>query len=78
MPETNRCEGAFNGIGGPQVSPVFRGEVIEGEQCVTILLEAFASLGVLRSILLQEFVESLIRVVLGRCLPYFMQIAFRF
>src|SRR4029079_5055873 len=35
----NGCEGAFNGIGGPQVLPVLRREVVESQQCISILAQ---------------------------------------
>jgi len=40
--QANGREGAFNGVGRPQVPPVFRWEVVEGESGITTRLENHA------------------------------------
>jgi hypothetical protein len=49
---TDGCEGAFDRVGRSQVLPVFGGEVVEGEQHVAILDQAFDCLVVLRAVLI--------------------------
>ena len=51
------------GVGGSKVPPMFCGEVVERQQRVTVLLEAFAGIGVLGTILLQELIERLVTPV---------------
>ena len=57
--QANGRERAFDGVGGPQVSPVLCGEVVEGEQDVTVLLEDLTRLVVLGTGLFQEMIERL-------------------
>jgi hypothetical protein len=54
---THGGEGAFNGIGSPQVFPVFGREVVEGEQRISILAQAVRRLRVFHRVALHECVE---------------------
>ena len=65
MTQANGREGAFNGVGRPQVPPVLRWEVVEGESGITILLEDHACLVVLGSVFGQEVIERLRRRLPG-------------
>ena len=78
MTKSNRREGRLDRIGRPQVAPVFSGEVIEGEQDVTVLGQAFARGGVLRLVLFNEFIERFLGIGLRLGLPDFMQIRLGF
>src|SRR5690349_19393117 len=53
-------EYALDRIGSPQVNPVLSREVVEGQQLLTIFLEALRRLGVLGLIGLDEKVEGLV------------------
>ena len=59
MPQANRGERRLDRVGGSQVLPVFGREVIERQQLVAILCQAFGRLGVFRLIVFQEGVEGL-------------------
>src|ERR1700687_5996355 len=50
-------EGAFDGVGGPQVFPVLGWEVVESEQRVSILAQAVGRLRVFQRVALHEGVE---------------------
>jgi hypothetical protein len=52
------CEGALDRVGRPQMLPVLGGEVVEGEQHVTILRQAFDRLVVLRAVDFRESIEG--------------------
>lgn len=54
MPESDRGEGAQDGVGGPQVAPVLGREVVEGEEHVAVLGQAGTGLLVFGAVLLQE------------------------
>jgi hypothetical protein len=56
--QAHRSEGGFDGVGGAQVQPVLSGEVVEGEQRVTVLGEAFSRLRVAGAKGCQEAVEG--------------------
>ena len=43
MTQANGREGAFYGVGRPQVPPVLRWEVVEGESGITILREGWSA-----------------------------------
>ena len=64
MPESDRREGALDGVRGAQVAPVLSREVVEAQERITILRQARTCRLVLHAVLLQEVVEGL-----GRRLP---------
>ena len=76
MSQANRGEDAFDGVGRPQVNPVFGREVIERQQHVAIFLQTLHGLGVLGAISFQEGVEGLISSGAGRHHPDLMQLLF--
>ncbi len=60
-PVPHRCEHTFDGVRGSQVIPVLGREVVEGQQGVAILGEAFDCPGVLRPVFLSEDVDRSLR-----------------
>lgn len=63
MPSSHRGERALAWVGRAQVQPVLRGTIVERQQLVTNVLQAFTGLGVLRFVRGQEFVEGTLRVL---------------
>lgn len=59
-------KGRFDGVCGPEMSPVFGREVMEGEQRVEVFFQAFGDSGILVFVGLEEFVIGLDGVFLGR------------
>ena len=51
-------EGALDWVRGAQVLPMFRGEIVEGQERVPILAEAIGRLGVFEPVGLDEGVEG--------------------
>ena len=60
-PAQHRCEHTFDGVPRFQVIPVLGREVVEGQQGVAILGEAFDCPGVLRPVFLSEDVDRSLR-----------------
>ena len=54
----NGAEGGFNGIGGPEVSPVCGGGIVKGEQHVLVFFQARTRFGVFGFIEGQEVLVS--------------------
>jgi hypothetical protein len=69
-------EGAFDGIGRPQVFPVFGREVVKGEQRVSILAQAVRRLRVFQRVAFHEGVERQFGGGLGFGHPDLLQRAF--
>ena len=75
MPQSHRGERAFDGVGRPQVQPVLRREVIEGQQLVSIFLKHSVALGYLARKFPRRC-RRLGRLRAGRRHPDFMQFLF--
>ncbi len=69
-------ERGFNGIGGPQMNPVFGWEVIKRQQLFAVLGQAIGSLGILGLVGLQEQIECLVGSFPRLCLPDVVQLGF--
>jgi len=54
----DRDEGRFDDVGGSKVRPVRGGEVVEGEQLVTVTGQVGGGLGVLVLVTLEPLVEG--------------------
>jgi hypothetical protein len=61
------CERAFDGIHGPQVLPVFGGEVVESQQHIAILGQAFGGFLVLDPVALDESIECSLSAICPLC-----------
>ena len=66
-------EGALDRVGRAQVLPVLGGEVVEGEQHVAILRQAFDRLVVLRAVDFHESIEGGLGVLPGLGHPDVLQ-----
>src|ERR1700730_12624828 len=71
-------EGAFDGVGRPQVFPVLGREVVKSEQRVSILAQAVGRLLVFQRVALDEGVERQLGGDLRFGHPYLLQRAFGF
>ena len=69
MTQAHRGEDAFDGIGRPQVFPVFGREVVEGQEFFAVLGQTFTGLGILRAAGREEQVEGLFGLDAGGCHP---------
>ena len=58
MTQADREEGTLEWVGRPQVAPVLGGEVVEGQEDVTVIRVAVACGLVLRVVLFLEVVEG--------------------
>ena len=71
MPD--RSEGAFNGVRCADALPVLGWEIVESEQLVAILDQAFGGFGVFRPEGFDEQIEGFVGVLAGLGLPNVMQ-----
>jgi len=67
-------ERRFDGIGGPEVNPVFSGKVVKRQQSLAIFGETFGGLGVFRLVGFQKQIKGLVRGFASFCLPDVMQL----
>ena len=58
MSQADGGEGGFDRVRRSQVSPVFRGKIVERQQHCTILTQALARLRVLRVVLFEEVLRE--------------------
>ena len=58
MPQADRREGALDGVGRPQVAPVLRREVVEGQEGIPVLREVGGRRLIFCPVLLQEVIEG--------------------
>lgn len=75
--QANGRERRFDWVRGSQVSPVFGGEVVEGQEFVAVLLQTNGRLGIFRRVVLQEVVEGFDRCGACRSHPNHVQLGFR-
>jgi hypothetical protein len=66
-------KGALDRVRGPQVFPMFGGEIVEGEQGLAILCQAFGGLVVFHLVGCDEGVERGFGILAGRGHPDFLQ-----
>ena len=76
--QQNRRKGRFNRIRGPNVTPVFSGEIIKGQQSIFIFFQALGRFGIFCFVRLHKIIKVAIGFILVVCLPYLMQFGLRF
>ena len=74
----NVAKSRFNRISAPQVSPILRREVIEGQHDFPIFLQTLGGLGIFGAIGLYKMIKRVQCLGFGFSNPYVMQYALRF